>query len=141
MRFDEDRADAIGQNGNDGDHYSTPEEEEALRECERRLEDARLVQGMKHDAGKPMPGLISKDMPRAMMEVSQVMAFGAQKYAPGNWQHVENAEQRYLDASWRHELQRAMGERLDSETGLDHLAHKICCDLFRLELALRERES
>ena len=113
----------------------TAEEEEAMRQVEGKVE------GMKFDGGKPMVGLLSRDMPRAMMEVARVMTFGANKYAPGNWQYVEDAERRYLDASWRHELQRSMGEPLDDETGLDHLAHKICCDLFRLELALRERES
>jgi len=37
----------------------------------------------------------------------------------------------------RHELALATGETHDPETGAHHLAHKLCCDLFRLELALR----
>lgn len=57
MRFDEDRADAIGQNGNDGDHYSTPEEEEAMRECERRLEDGRLADVVNHPAHYTQGGI------------------------------------------------------------------------------------
>lgn len=110
--------------------------------AESRLHDETLSRdaGLKYDSEKPRVGLLSADMPRAIEEVAKVLTYGAEKYAPGNWQHVDNAEQRYLDASWRHELQRAKGESKDAETGLDHLAHKICCDLFRLELAMRACE-
>lgn len=117
---------------------SRPQEQSA----ESRLHDETLSRdaGLKYDSGKPRVGLLSADMPRAIEEVAKVLTYGAEKYAPGNWQHVDNAEQRYLDASWRHELQRAKGGLKDAETGLDHLAHKICCDLFRLELAMRACE-
>lgn len=57
----------------------------------------------------------------------------------GNWQHVENAEGRYLAAQMRHELSYAKGNERDKETNLHELAHSACCALFRLELALRNR--
>ncbi|MEA3250188.1 MAG: dATP/dGTP diphosphohydrolase domain-containing protein [Pseudomonadota bacterium] len=100
-----------------------------------------MTQGMKYDTEKPRMDLLLADMPRALIEVGKVLTFGADKYAPGNWQHVENAEQRYRAAGLRHDLALSTGEQHDSETGLHHLAHEACCVLFRLELALRERES
>lgn len=96
------------------------------------------MSGMKFDNEKPMADLLL-DMPLALNEVIDVLSQGAEKYAPGNWQHVDNAERRYKAASFRHELALAEGVTRDDETGCHHLAHKICCDLFRLELALREK--
>ncbi|WP_221885495.1 dATP/dGTP diphosphohydrolase domain-containing protein [Vreelandella populi] len=95
--------------------------------------------GMKFDTEKPRFDLLLGDMPLALEAVARVLTFGAAKYADGNWQHVENAERRYMAAGTRHELALAKGEQHDAETGEHHLAHKLCCDLFRLELALREK--
>lgn len=94
--------------------------------------------GMKSDSDKPRLDLLIAGMPRALEEVAKVLTYGSQKYADHNWQYVENAEQRYLAAGMRHELAIHRGEALDPETGLHHLAHKLCCDLFRLELLLRK---
>lgn len=93
--------------------------------------------GMKFDGEKLRADLLL-DMPRALDEVIDVLTQGAAKYAPGNWAHVDDAERRYKAASMRHELALALHGPHDDETGCHHLAHKICCDLFRLELALRE---
>lgn len=84
--------------------------------------------GVKHDKGK-LPWRL---VPWAQMkDVVQVLAFGAHKYpSADNWQRVEGAKERYLDAAFRHLLARAMGEQRDPETGLPHLAHLICCALF-----------
>lgn len=106
----------------------------------KRDEDAGLDKraGMKFDTEKPRFDLLFADMPLALEAVARVLTFGAAKYADGNWVHVENAERRYLAASMRHEIALAKGEQHDPETGEHHLAHKLCCELFRLELALRE---
>jgi len=96
--------------------------------------------GRKSDSDKPRLDLLIAGMPRALEEVAKVLTYGSQKYADNNWQYVENAEQRYLAAGMRHELAIHRGEALDPETGLHHLAHKLCCDLFRLELLLREEK-
>lgn len=94
--------------------------------------------GRKFDGGKPQFDLLFADMPLALEEVVMVLTDGARKYAPANWERVENAERRYLAAGLRHELAHTQGEPHDEETGRHHLAHKICCDLFRLELVMRE---
>lgn len=96
------------------------------------------MSGMKFDTEKPRFDLLLADMPLALEAVANVLTYGAAKYADGNWAHVENAQRRYLAAGTRHELALAKGEQHDAETGEHHLAHKLCCDLFRLELALRE---
>jgi hypothetical protein len=63
-------------------------------------------------------------------EVVQVLMFGAKKYAPDDWKHVENGEVRYFNAAMRHILAWKKGENTDPETGINHLAHATCCLLF-----------
>lgn len=83
--------------------------------------------GRKNDAGKPRWSLL----PWAEMEeVAKVLAFGAQKYAPGNWKRVKDGHQRYFDAALRHMAAIGQNERNDAETGLNHHAHAICSLLF-----------
>jgi hypothetical protein len=65
-------------------------------------------------------------------EVVQVLEFGAKKYAPDNWKHVEG--HRYDDALLRHVQAYMGGEMNDPETGLHHLAHATCCILFKIYL-------
>lgn len=96
--------------------------------------------GRKDDGGKLRMDLLFKDMPLALTEVVDVLTQGANKYAPGNWQRVPDPERRYLAAGLRHELALARGQSRDDETQCHHLAHTICCDLFRLELALRSEQ-
>lgn len=87
--------------------------------------------GSKDDAGKPRTDLLPVD---ALIEVSHVLAFGAQKYAPYNWQGLSvsrlyGASLRHLWAWWR-------GEDADPETGHPHLAHAACCVLMALDQTL-----
>lgn len=83
--------------------------------------------GRKFDGGKLDYTLLPWD---ALEDVVRVLEFGAQKYARDNWKHVENAETRYTAAAFRHMVARMNGEKTDPETGLDHLAHAMCCLLF-----------
>lgn len=87
--------------------------------------------GRKDDTGKPQWGLLPFE---AVSQVVDVLTFGARKYAPGNWRHVPNANERYFDAAMRHLVAWKQGERLDPESGLHHLAHAGCCVLFALAL-------
>lgn len=96
--------------------------------------------GVKYDSNKPRMDLLVNGMPRAVIEVCKVLSYGALKYDDHNWRKVEEANNRYLAASMRHEFAAAKGEDIDDESGLHHLAHKICSDLFRLELKLREED-
>lgn len=79
------------------------------------------VVGTKADTGKPMAGVLA-DFSRALEKVIDVGTFGARKYARANWLKVENAEERYWDAFWRH-LLAAEREPCDTESGMPHLHH------------------
>ena len=87
--------------------------------------------GLKRDGGKPRWSLLPF---RAVRLVVDVLEFGAQKYSPGNWRHVQNARERYFNAATRHLIAWWGGEKNDPESELPHLACVACCVLFLLEL-------
>lgn len=96
--------------------------------------------GKKFDQGKPRYGLLLQGLPMALEEVVKTLTYGAAKYGDDNWRQVENAPARYLDASMRHEIDHSLGILLDEESLCYHLAHKICSDLFRLQLVMENNE-
>lgn len=110
-------------------HRWTVEQLEALA--------AKEVAGMKFDAGKPMAGLMVSDFANALLAVSEVTTFGANKYAPRSWMTVPNARDRYCDALHRHLLMAAAGEKQDQESKLLHAAHVAWNALALLELEIR----
>lgn len=88
--------------------------------------------GRKFDAGKLRFSLLPL---RPLRKVLEVLEYGAKKYAPNNWKHVEGAHDRYYDAAMRHltdwrEAHEEGASVADAETGVSHLAHAICCLLF-----------
>lgn len=86
------------------------------------------VLGAKHDGGKDPWHLLPWGPVR---DIVRVLAYGAKKYAPNNWQEVPQARERYFAAAQRHLLAWwDDGERTDAESGLPHLAHAACCLLF-----------
>lgn len=90
--------------------------------------------GMKFDGGKPRMDLLLDGCPNALLRVSEVLTFGAEKYAAHNWKTVPDGPARYKAALLRHVTAHAMGEINDQESGLPHLSHAACCLLFMLEL-------
>ena len=86
------------------------------------------IPGTKYDQEKRDWTLIPWD---ALEEVVKVLEFGAEKYSRDNWHHVMPRE-RYDQASMRHRIAYQNGEKLDPESGLSHLAHEMCCCLFKL---------
>lgn len=88
-----------------------------------------ITAGVKYDKDKPKWSLLPF---KALAEVVDVLTYGARKYAPDNWKKVPDARNRYIDATFRHFTAYISGEKNDSETGLNHLAHAICCLLFLL---------
>lgn len=88
------------------------------------------ITGTKHDHGKPILGAVP---PHAELAVGRVLTFGSNKYARGNWDKVEDHENRYMDAALRHLNAHRRGELTDSESGESHLAHAACCILFMLD--------
>lgn len=99
-----------------------------------------MTVGVKYDQGKPRPDLILGTMARAVLEVSKVAAFGAEKYSDDNWLLVDQKEKRYRDAKGRHMLLGAI-ERVDADSGLSHLAHEAWNALALLEIHLRDIEA
>ena len=100
-------------------------------------EEPEPITGLKYGSEKPRYDLLLTGLPLSLEEVTQVLTIGAKKYADNNWRRVDHAETRYMATAMRHEVAHVQGENRDPETDRYHLAHKICCDLFRLELALR----
>lgn len=92
---------------------------------------AGLSDGVKHDAEKARWDLLPLG---AVSAVVDVLTYGAGKYAPDNWRHVSNPQQRYYAAAMRHIVAWARGEKNDPESGKPHLAHAACCLLFILEV-------
>ena len=88
--------------------------------------DVHSGTGVKLDQGKPRWSLLPF---RELSEVVDILTFGAEKYAPNNWQKVTPPE-RYIDAGLRHFTSWIKGEKKDKESGKSHLAHAICCLLF-----------
>ena len=86
--------------------------------------------GRKFDGGKPRFGLIP---PNALLEVVDVLTYGAQKYDDENWKKVPDSKRRYFDAAQRHLWAWKSGEQNDQETGKNHLAHALCCLMFLYE--------
>lgn len=94
-----------------------------------------MTEGKKYDDGKVQYTLIP---PRALREVAEVLTYGAKKYSPYNWVHVESS--RYLAATYRHLEQFRLGHKVDLESGLQHISHAITSLLFLLERELSDKD-
>ena len=92
-----------------------------------------LEPGRKDDSEKPRMELLP---PLALIEVSKVLTFGANKYSPDNWKRISDLQPRYTGAALRHIIASMSGEEKDPETNFYHEAHAICCLLFKLEAKL-----
>lgn len=73
---------------------------------------------------KPSPQFIP---PIAIIEESVVMALGAAKYGPYNWQDDPVDATTYYSAAMRHLMSWFAGEDRDPESGASHLAHVRAC--------------
>ena len=73
---------------------------------------------MKFDSDKLRYDLIPPEVLKAMAEV---LTYGAKKYKPNNWRECDDPE-RYIGALLRHLQAYRLGDRVDVESGLDHLA-------------------
>lgn len=82
--------------------------------------------GVKDDSSKPPMHLIDG---YALEQLANVLAFGAEKYAPHNWRKGL-AQTRLISAAMRHLSAFNGGQDTDPETGLHHAAHAMCCCMF-----------
>ena len=88
------------------------------------------MEGRKYDGGKAKLHLLP---PKSILEVGKVLTYGSEKYDAENWRKVDDLQNRYTSAALRHIFAHIEGEDVDEETGLSHLAHAMCCLLFKLE--------
>jgi len=80
------------------------------------------MNGLKHDKDKLRYSLVP---PEAIKALAEVLTYGAKKYEANNWQKIENAEERYIDALYRHLEAYRAGYAIDEESHLHHLDHAI----------------
>ena len=92
-----------------------------------------MSEGIKYDSAKPRMNLLP---PKAIMEVSKVLTFGAEKYDAENWRKLDDLQNRYTAGALRHIFAHMDGEKDDPESNISHLAHALCCLLFKLEIEL-----
>lgn len=95
--------------------------------------------GAKLDAGKNRLGLVMRGFTRALFEVGRVGTYGAEKYTDNGWLEVENGEERYMDAAYRHLAEDELNP-FDTSAALFHLAQAAWNLLAVLELRLRALE-
>lgn len=90
--------------------------------------------GVKADDGKSRMDLLD---PVALGVLAKVLTFGANKYAAHNWRKGIK-QSRLIAALLRHVFAHLGGEDNDTESGLPHIAHAMCCCMFLLGLADRK---
>lgn len=105
-------------------------------------------EGVKYDTGKVRMELFP---PEAMVAISQILTFGAQKYADRNWEQgmswsrVYGALLRHLMAWWGAKIRGQSGlttisflfGECDPETGHSHLWHAGACMVFLITYEMR----
>lgn len=97
-----------------------------------------MTLGLKLDVEK-LPYHLQDDDAEA--EMVAVLGYGAIKYEPGGWRHVDNAKERYYSALRRHLRAARSGELFDPEHGLLTLASAACNIHFLLGLELQNNPS
>lgn len=98
------------------------------------------MSGIKHDNGKTDMGLLFREVPYALEEVSKALQMGSEKYNVGNWLKVEDGNSRYLSALVRHLTAYYKGELIDKESGLSHLVHVATNAMFLADLEKRDND-
>ncbi len=68
---------------------------------------------------------------QALTAMAEVLVFGKRKYAAHNWRKGLPVTTS-IDAALRHLLKTCSGEKIDPESGLDHLAHAAVNLMFAL---------
>lgn len=115
--------------------YIVPERGRIVDADLKKSQDPNHKGGRKFDGGKLQYGLLP---PLALRETVKVLTFGAEKYEPDNWRRVPDGHRRYFDAAQRHLWAYKEGEKIDPESGVNHLAHALCCIMFMLDLDEQE---
>ena len=98
------------------------------------------INGVKYDSDKLQYTLIP---PLALKELARNLTLGLKKYPErNNWKKVDNAQERYLDALYRHLEAHRAGELFDSDSSVPdmyHLAAVAVNAMFLLEFMLDDK--
>lgn len=78
-----------------------------------------LMEGSRYNEGKAKWSLVDWESLEPMV---RVLEFGAQKYAPNNWQKGLKVTET-MESCLRHIFSFLKGEDIDSESGISHLGH------------------
>lgn len=81
-----------------------------------------MSEGRKDDQGKLRWNLLPMELVEKIVEVYE---FGANKYGENTWQNLEGGQERFYAALLRHLCAWRKGEKIDGESGLNHLQHCI----------------
>ena len=98
------------------------------------------TEGIKYDADKPRVAEMVIDFGDAMLELSKVWSFGADKYDKSNWKFVENGKDRYTNALLRHLIAEGTNQ-YDDESKLLHATHVAWNALARLWFILKNKDT
>jgi hypothetical protein len=95
---------------------------------------------MKFDVGKPRFSLLRFGCANALRGISNVLTFGAKKYAAHSWKEVDDGIDRYWSAMERHlnEIGTHGMDSRDAESGLLHIDHVGCNVMFLAELIRKQ---
>lgn len=104
-----------------------------------RIYDPQPSQGsdLKFDSGKPRWSLLMQGLAKSLAGIVAVLTFGAKKYAAHSWRNVQNGQERYKDALYRHLHAIESGELTDPESGCSHWSHVATNALFLHELEIQ----
>lgn len=92
--------------------------------------------GRKDDQEKPRTDLLDTEW---LLGVSEVLTFGARKYAAHNWRGGISYS-RLIGAALRHLFAIMRGEDNDPESGLPHTAHLSCCIMFLYWMMIHRKD-
>jgi len=92
---------------------------------------------LKFDSGKPRWSLLMQGLANSLAGIVAVLTFGAKKYAAHSWRNVQNGQERYKDALYRHLHAIESGELTDPESGCSHWSHVATNALFLHELEIQ----
>lgn len=87
-------------------------------------------QEKKTDAGKDRWELLPINQ---IQKVVKVLTDGAKRYGDNGWRSVDNPQERFYAAMMRHLYAWRTGDKIDKESGFNHMIHVICNAIFLAE--------